>query len=51
VAFLPACAIGAFIGLHGSKRVLKKLELFLGPDLTTIGSLNINMAMKIEFYK
>jgi len=36
----PACAIGAFIGLHGKKRIAKKLGFGLGPDLTIIVSLN-----------
>jgi hypothetical protein len=32
-----------------SKFILKKLGFGLGPDLTIIGSLNLNMMLKIEF--
>jgi hypothetical protein len=44
-----ACAIDAFIGLHGQNSFQKKLGFGLGPDLTIIGSLNLNMMLKIEF--
>jgi hypothetical protein len=30
VAFAPVCAIGAFIGLHDQKCILKKLGFGLG---------------------
>jgi hypothetical protein len=32
-------------------RIIKKLGYGLIPDLTFIDSLNLNMMMKIEFYK
>jgi hypothetical protein len=38
-AFAAACAIGAFIGLHGQRTHLEKLGYGLGPDLTIIGIL------------
>jgi hypothetical protein len=37
-----ACAIGAYIGLH-CQNAFTKLRFGLGPDLTIICSLNLNM--------
>jgi hypothetical protein len=48
-ASTPACAIGTFIGLHDRKRIFFKLGFGLGPDLTIIGNLHLNMMLKIEF--
>jgi hypothetical protein len=36
------------MGLHGQKLILK-IRFGLGPDLTMIGSLNLNAMLKIEF--
>jgi hypothetical protein len=48
-AFPPACAISAFFGLHGQERIKSNSDLAWGPDLTIIGSLNLNRMLKIEF--
>jgi hypothetical protein len=37
------CAIGAIIGLHGQKCISKKIGFGLGPDLTIIGNLNLDV--------
>jgi hypothetical protein len=44
-----ACAISAFIGLQGQKRILKKIGFILGPHLTIIGSSNLNIILKIDY--
>jgi hypothetical protein len=44
----PDCAVGAFIGYHGQKRI-KKLGLPLGSHFTVTGNFNLNMMLKIEF--
>jgi len=44
----PACAIGTSPAFM-IKKSLKKLGCAFGPDLTIIGSLNVNMMLKIEF--
>jgi hypothetical protein len=49
-ASAAAFTIKKFIGIHG-QNIQRKLEFGLGPDLTIIGSLNSNMALKIEFNK
>jgi hypothetical protein len=42
-----ACAFGAFFGLRGQTALAKTLILLA--DLTIVGSLKINMILKIEF--
>jgi hypothetical protein len=45
-----ACAFGAFIGLRGRK-CIKKNRIWLGLRFNDYRSLNLNMILKIEFYK
>jgi hypothetical protein len=47
-AFAAVCVIGAFIGLHGQKRILKK-RIWLGSRFNDFRSLNLNMMLKEEF--
>jgi hypothetical protein len=46
----PACAIGAFIGLHGTKYILKT-RIWLVLRFYDHRSSNLTMLLKIEIYK
>jgi hypothetical protein len=47
-ASAAACAMGAFIGLYGQKRILKT-RIWLGSRFNDYRSLNLSMMLKIEF--